>query len=534
MNDVVAQLTQFILQYSVKQRIIITAIILLFFSVVVTLVMWANKTEYEVLFANLEPQDASEIVSSLSNDKIKYRLENGGTTIYVQQNMVDELKIRFHNQGVSSNMPQGFDDIFDPEKTNLGETSTMQRIKIIRAKEGELMKTLNSMTWIKSSRVHLNVPERRLFEDDRRGSASVFLVLNRSTIPEAQVASIPALIASSTDGITAEDVRVMDSRGNLLYDGKDDDNLGMSGTQWELTSKVEKSLKNKVRNIVESSVGFGNSSVQVGVELNFDQIQQTIQDIDPDNVTVLSEEIINESSNDNIDSSNTAVENSTTNYEFSKSTQNIVKGSGSIKRLSVAVAVNGSYASVPGENGDMEQQYTPLTQQELDDLETLVRGAIGYNEERGDVVSVVNMKFADPVVYESSFLDNFKSTDLWKDIFTYILIGVGLFMGFNLIKGLMNTDATSKLLLPLELQKAEIAKREAARGGDLALASGGAKKISEPEEEIDEDLYIAKLSPEARAKMKANDKMTRDVIEFAKENPEQVTGLMRAWLANKN
>lgn len=522
MNEVVAQLTQFFLQYSLKQRAIIVAIMVGFLSIVIALLMWANKTEYELLFSNLAPQDASEIVTGLSNDKIKYRLENSGTTIYVQQDKMNELRIRFHSLGAGSNAPQGFDDIFDPDKQNIGETTNMQRVKIIRAKEGELMKTLNSMVWIKASRVHLNIPERRLFEDDRRGSASVFLILSRPSVQESQIKSVPALIAGSIDGIQPEDVRVMDSRGNLLYNGEKENSLGLSGTQWELTNSISKELRLKVRNIVESSVGYGNSNVQVALELNFDQIQQTIEDIDPDDVTVLSEEIINESNQDNIDSSTAVVENSITNYEFSKTVKNIVHGTGNIKRLSVAVAVNGKYETIIGPDDEETQQYIPRTSQELKDLTTLVKSAIGFNKERGDVVSVINMRFADPIVYEENIMDNISDFGMWKEIFMYLLIGFGLFMGFNLIKGLMNTEATSKILIPFELQNKNLAS------GAL-IASAKIEKV--PEEEIDEDIFIAKLSPEARARMKANDKMTQDVIKFAETNPEQVTGLMRSWLA---
>ncbi len=470
MNEVVAQLTQFFLQYSIKQRLVIAGIIVGFLSIVIVLLMWANKTEYEVLFTNIDSEDANFIVTNLSNDKIKYRVENGGSTIYVQQDKVDDLRLRFHEQGVGSNEPPTFDKIFDPEKQNLGETSMMQRIKINRAREGELMKTLNSMDWIKASRVHLNIPERRLFEDDRRGSASVFLVLSRPSVKESQIKSIPALISGSIDGIQPADVRVMDSHGNLLYNGEKENTLGLSGTQWEMTNAVAKAMKMKVRNIVESSVGFGNSNVQVDMELNFDQVQQTIQDIDPDKVAVLSEEIVNESNQDNVDSSTAAIENSVTNYEFSKTTRNIVHGTGNIKRLSVAVAVNGKFETVTGPDGEETKKYIPRTPQELEDLTTLVKGAVGYNEERGDVVTVINMRFADPMVYESSFVDNFKDFDMWKEIFTYLLIGIGLFMGFNLVKGLMNTEATSKILIPFELQKQALEGRKAADGTLLAAA----------------------------------------------------------------
>ncbi|MCB0281039.1 MAG: flagellar M-ring protein FliF [Calditrichaeota bacterium] len=529
MNQIVAQLTQFFLQYSLKQRIIITSLVLVFLSTVIAFIMWANKTEYEVLFTNLNPQDASEIVTNLSNDKIKYRLENGGTTIYVQQDMVNELRIRFHNQGVDNNSPMGWEEIFDKDKTNMGETSTMQRVKIIRAKEGELMKTLNLMSWIKSSRVHLNIPERRLFEDDRRGSATAVLTLSGASESESQLQSIPALIANSVEGISPADVTVVDSRGNLLYNGEEETNMGSTGNQWELSGKVEKEIKSKVRNLVETSIGYGNSSVQVNVDLNFDQVQQTIEDIDPDDVTVLSEEIYNQAAQEDKDSSNSSSESSITNYEFSKTVRNIVHGIGNINRLSVAVAVNGTYKTVTDANGDEKREYIPRTQKELDDLTTLVRSAVGYNEQRGDVVSVINTQFADQPIYEVSFLEELKAFDLWKDILTYILVGVGLLLGFNLIKAVLNSDATSKLFLPVDVNKKSL---KDGKMPEFSLTTS--KNTPEEEEELSEDLYIAKLSPEARARMRANDKMTKDVIKFAQDNPEQTTGLMRAWLAERN
>ncbi len=522
MNELVANLTQFVMQFTPKQRLIVTGVALLFFSAVVALLMWANRTEYELLFANMDPQDASEVVTELSNDKIRYRLENGGTTIYVQQDMVDQLRIRFHEFGGGAGQPKGWDDIFDPEKNNIGETTTMTRIKIIRAQEGELEKTINMMTWVKNSRVHLNIPDRRLFEEDRKGSASVTLTLARGGVSDKQLQSIPQLVAHSVESISPEDVTVVDSHGNLLYNGEAENTLGQSGTQWELTKNVERELSRKVRNILEASVGMGNVKVQVGAELNFDQVQKTIQDIDPDDVTVVSEEIINEATHDNTDSSVATAENSTTNYEFSKVVQNIVTGTGNIRRLTVSVLVNGEYVPVNG-NED-EKEYKPRSQEDLDKLTALVKNAIGYNEKRGDQVTVVNMRFADPPVYDDGVVDIIKSPDLWKQLLTFILVAAGLYMAFNLLKGLMNSEATSKILLPIEIQHKAMEEK---RKTELAM-----KGLTE-EEELDENDYISKLSPEARARLRANDKMTQEVLKYAKDHPEQATSLMRAWLTQK-
>jgi len=523
MNEAFAQLVQFFLQYSLKQRLIISGILIAFLSIVFTLVMWSNRTEYDLLFANLDPQDASEIVTGLSADKIKYRLETGGTTIYVQQDMVDELRIKYHDKNGGTNSPQGWDKVFEPGKANLGETSTMQRMKIIRAQEGELETSINMITWVRNSRVHLNIPERRLFEDDRRGSASVILNLKTPNISEIQLKSIPSMVSHSVDGISEEDVSVVDAHGNLLYNGEEGSSLGETGTQWELTKQLEKDIKVKVRNLVETNVGYGNASVQVGVELNFDQVKKTIKDINPDDVTVLSEEIINENSNDNTDSSAATTENSTTNYEFSKVVSNIVQGVGTIKRLSVSVLVNGKYQSSKDANGEALKTYVPLVQNDLNNLTQLVKAAIGFDEKRGDIVSVINMRFADKPVYESSFLDNFKDFDIWKQLITYILIAIGLFMGFTLVKGFMNSDVTNKILLPFEVNKKSLSPAH----------SRPKLRVPEEEEELSEDLYISKLSPEARAKIKAKDKMTQSVISFANEHPEQATSLLRGWLTKE-
>ncbi len=532
MNQIISQLTDFFLQYSLKQRLIIAGVLVAFLSIVIALVLWANKTEYDLLYANLDPAEASEIVTSLNNDKIKYRLENGGTTIYVQQDMADEMRIRFRAQGFGSNTPKGWDDIFSSENSSMGETTTITNMKIKRALEGELMKTLNMMTWIKSSRVHLNIPQRRLFDDESRGSASVYLTLNHAMpISDSQLKGIPALVANSVDGVKPEDVIVVDSAGNLLYSGEEGVGVGQSGNQWELTRNIEKELKTKVRSLIETAVGFGNASVQVAAELNFDQVQQTIEDIDPDDVTVLSEEIYSESQQDNADSSAVAVENSTTNYEFSKVVRNIIQGTGNVKRLSVSVAVNGRYDTIVDENGNETQQYVPRSPEEIEALTTLVKGAVNFNEDRGDVVNVIHTRFADPPVYEDNFMDEFTSPQLWKDIIYYIVIALAMFMAFRLLKGILTgTEVTKKILLPLEMER----KRAQISSGEYDEQ----KKLKEAEEEFEAEMltdsYMKKLSPEARAKMRAKDKMTREVLKFTGEKPDQATNLLRAWLMEAN
>ncbi|MBT8386161.1 MAG: flagellar M-ring protein FliF [Ignavibacteria bacterium] len=521
MNQIISQLTEFFLQYSIRQRMIIFAVLIGFLSAVVSLVLWANRTEYDLLYSNLDPTAASSIVDDLRNSKIKFRLDNGGTSVLVPKDQVAELRLKYVQTGYLSDSVSGY-ELF--EKNNMGMTTFMQHLNLKRALEGELTRTINQFPEVKQSRVHLVVPEDRLFEDQKSGSASIVLhMVPGASLNHNQINGIAALVANSVEGIESEDVVVMDSQGNVLIEGpKDTGQMGQVGNQYDLKRSIEKEFQDKVTEIVEGIVGKKNAVVQVSTELNFDQVERTLEEIDPENVAIVSEQKYTETSTNKTDSSDMVVENLGTNYEFSKKYEKFISNTGGIKRLTVAVLVNGNYITQENEEGEAVQEYFPRSDQELGQIAALVRSAVGYSEERGDIVEVQNMKLVNGngvITSNEEYFSDGLPMDFWMNLINYILIGLGLLFGFYLLKGLLKSSVT-QFGLP-------------APAGTPALNQPNASRRSFAEEEVSEDIYMKKLSPEARAKLRAKDRMTEEVIAFAEESPENATNLVRSWLTQQ-
>lgn len=532
MADFLNNSREYFFQYTIRQRLLIIGVLLGIISSTITLVMWANRPEYELLYSNLTPESAGAIVEDLRNEDIKFKLENGGKTIYVPQEYISEMRIKFAQSGYISDGVAGY-EIF--ENSNMGMTTFMQKVNLRRALEGELTRTINQFPGVKASRIHLVIPESKLFEEKKQGKASVVLHLNPgSGLSSDQISGITKLVANSVDGIESGDVVVLDSKSNVLGGmSKESEVMGSVGNQWELQSSIEKELQNKVKAIVAGVVGSQNSVVKVSVDMNFDQIERTVEEIDPDNVVPISEKTYTESSFNVDDSSNFTAEDITTNYELSKKQERFVSTPGTIKRVTVAVLVNGEYLVSEDENGEKTSEYIPRKEEELVTIASLVKSAVGYTEERGDVVEVKNLRFsADTSVEDEMYFQDVIQQEMWEKYITYGLLGLAILLGFILVRTLFKSGL-EKLALPGGSLPAALPMNTPVANG-ATLPSGQVMapgmKIPEPEAEISEDFYIKKLSPEARAKLKAKDRMTADVIEFAKEKPEDTSKLIRSWL----
>jgi flagellar M-ring protein FliF len=522
MDQILIQFKEFIAQYTIRQKLIMGLVILTILSSVIAMVMWANRTEYDLLYSGLDAGSAGAIVEDLRGSKIKYRLENGGTSVYVPKDQVAELRLKYVQSGYLKDAVSGY-ELF--EENNLGMTTFMQRLNLKRALEGELMRTINQFPEVKMSRIHLVMPENRLFEDENNTSASVVLHLQSGARLKAnQLNGIAALVANSVEGLNVQDVVVMDARGDVLIENNDEEKtLGKVGHQYELKIALEEKLQDKVKDIMESVVGHGNSVVKVSADLNFDQLERTIRDFDPERGVVISEDKSVENSQDLVDSSNFALENVTTNYEYTEKTEHFVSNSGEIERLTIAVLVNGRYKLNENPEGETSSEYVPRSVEEIEQITALVKTAVGFSEERGDVVQVQNMKFGyNTSQPKSDFTSDNFSWEMLKPLLTYLLIGIGLLMAYRLIKGMFNATVD------------QFAIAVPARGTAGALGKGGgsagALPEAEPEVELPDDAFMKKLSPEARAKMKAKDKMTEAVLEFTEESPDNAAALLRSWL----
>lgn len=513
-------------RYSVTQRIVIVVIFIGILSSIISLLVWASRPEFEVLYSDIDPSGASAIVSELRGMKIQYKLENNGRTILVPVENVAELRLKFADSGYTSQKVSGY-EVFDNVKN--GMTNYMQEINMRRALEGELIKTIIQFPEVRNCRVHLVLPENNLFEQESKGSASVVLYLKQGhNINPSQVKGITALVSNSVKGIAAQDVVVVDADGNLLtHNQNEDDILSSTGSQWDIKHQEEVKLQSKIKDIVESIVGRQNAVVKVNMDMNFEKIERTTELPDPDNVVVVSEESHIESSNssDTVTNANNRRqnENTITNYEIGQTREHYVSSVGSIKRVSVAVLLNGKYKTTTGEKGAITKEYVPWSSKDLTQITALVKSAIGFNESRGDVVEVQNIELENAGIdLDRDYFIQADRQEMMQNLINKGLMFLGIIAGYMVIRKLLKSSQTA-LNLPVTAGHRNYVQMGESAAAPVILPA-------EEEAEIPEDIYIKKLSPEAKAKLKAKDKMTTNVVEYAKSSPEDAAKLIRSWL----
>ncbi len=392
------------------------------------------KPRYETLYMGLDANEAGQVVEKLKEDKVPYHLEDGGTSIAVPRKDIYDIRLRLASEGLPRSGTLGY-EIFD--KTNLGMTDFLQKVNFRRALEGELSKSICSIHEVKSARVHLVIPEPHLFlEDKKEATASVILNLygNRS-ISDRQVEGIAYLVSSSVEGLHPENVTILDSSGRLLSEKNYGDGVGaLSSSQIEIQRNVEAYLENKARGMLDPVIGQGKSVLSISAQLNFEQVEKTMENYDPDNLAIRSEEKSQEKSsetNTNAEGSgkttSNSSENTVTNYEVNKTVQHIVSQMGNISKLSVAVVVDGAYRTPVGGGGDAAPQYVPRTQEELNKITNIVKGAVGFDPLRNDIFEIANVAFENKpeIEEEPGFLTTVFSpnrVDDWLDIGLKVLL----------------------------------------------------------------------------------------------------------------
>jgi flagellar M-ring protein FliF len=377
---------------------------------IVALVVWANKIDYQPLYFNLSPEDAGAVVSELKNRKVSYRLSGDGNSILVPSGLVYDLRLALASKGLPQGGGVGF-EIFD--RSHLGTTEFVQKINYRRALQGELARTINEFAEVEQSRVHVTIPERSLFtENEEKARASVVLKLRPgSRLKESQVQGIIHLVAGSVEQLEPDGVTVVDYQGKIL--------AGLSGgstaarkasTRHEMRSSLEQKLERAVQSMLEVVVGPGKAIVRVSAQLDFQEVERTEESYDPDSAAVRSEQRADEKS---VGSSPLAAgvpgtaegapsvasakefkkSNETINYELNRTTKRIVEPSGEVRKLSVAVLLDGTYKTATNDDGEEVREYIPRSDEEMNKYVSIVRKAIGYDADRGDEVEVVNVPF---------------------------------------------------------------------------------------------------------------------------------------------
>jgi flagellar M-ring protein FliF len=368
---------------------------------------WAQKIDYQVLFANLSPEGAGSIVIKLKEQRIPYELAGGGSTVLVPAEKVYELRLALAGEGLPVGGHVGF-EIFD--KTDFKATEFVQRLNYQRALQGELARTIGEFREVERARVLVVMPKDSLFvEDQRRPSASVLLKL-RSMLPPDKVEGIVHLVASAVEGLTPEQVTVVDTSGKVLFKGPNqaDQAALYTSNNLDYQRQLEAKIGGRVQSMLEGIVGKGKAIVRVSANIDFERIDYSEEKYDPDSSVVRSTQRRSESSEKGPSNAATAPvmtfeQNTGTgqesqakfqkrdevvNYEIDKVMRHVMRPSGTIERLSVAAAVDGTYEVTTAEDGTSTKNYVPRSQEELQEFEKIVKRAIGFDVDRGDQVYV--------------------------------------------------------------------------------------------------------------------------------------------------
>jgi flagellar M-ring protein FliF len=512
------------------------------------LILRVTSPQMTPLFTDLTVEDSTAIVKDLERQGIAYELKNDGAIVMVARDQVARVRMRLAEGGLPKGGGIGY-EIFDKSDA-LGVTSFVQNINHLRAMEGELARTIRSIERVQAARVHLVLPERPLFSREKvEPSASIVLKV-RGTLESQQVRAIRHLVASAVNGLKPERVSVVDEAGRLLADGAAgaSDNEP-SGHAEERQAAYERRLRQEIESIVSSVVGPGRARVQLTADFDFNRITQTSDQFDPEG-RVLRSSQTREEQNTTTDGREGQVtvgnelpggqrppapapegqqpvqrdqskkSEEIANYEISRTTKTEVIEGARIKRVSVAVLVDGTYAK--GDGGEVA--YQPRTSEEIQRIGALVRSAIGFDQKRGDQVEVINLRFAEAPMTPiseptgwSSYLQ-FTKDDILRTVEWVVMGLLGLVVVLVVVRPLVR-----RILAPedgMTAQAAAPALVPAAAGNAPALADGVPTITNHTARMID----IAQVQGQVHAQS------IERVGELAQKNPHETVAIIRQWL----
>ncbi|HEX2960365.1 MAG: flagellar basal-body MS-ring/collar protein FliF [Bacteroidota bacterium] len=509
---------------SLQQRLIIGGVVLATVILLGFILFAFNEPNYSALFTNLAPEDASKVVEHLTSQKIPYKIEDNGQTIRVPKEKVYETRLALAGKGIPSSGIVGY-EIFD--KNTMGMSEFMQKLNFKRALEGELARTIMQVEGVEGVRVHIVFPQKSVFkEEEKEPTASVVLKLrNSQNITKNNIVAISNLISGSVEGLRPGKVTILDTHGRLLSKELDESPLAASSSkQYEIKQSVENYLAQKAQSLLDNVLGYGNAIVQVNADLDFNQVEKTMETYDPESQVAVSEQTVKSSSGGKAsgDSTQQSNENATTNYEISRTVQKVVEGTGTIKRLSLAAVINGTPKEVKkGENTEIV--YEPRSDDQMKKLENIIKNSIGIDSTRKDQFSIVSIPFetkmGDDTKGGSSIFDNM---DKWTNLLLiFVAVGASMFI----LKGLLNKIKNERIIIgtvgeSADVQLLEMPSVEAPQTGNqpaLLKKKKAPAAIGDIEDEITED---------AAQKLVQQEK----IANYVAKNPADAAKLINSWL----
>ena len=520
-------------------------------AVMAALWMWSRQLDYGVLYSNLSDRDGGAIIASLQKMNVPYKFAEGGGALLVEKGKVAEARLRLAAEGLPKGGTVGF-ELMDNQK--FGTSQFAEQINYQRALEGELARSINSISAVESARVHLALPKPSLFvRDQKKPSASVVLSLHRGrSIDEGQVSAIVHLISSSVPELSVKSITVVDQAGKLLS-AANSGTRGLDVSQLKYAQEIEQGYVRRIEAILQPLMGTANVHAQVAAEIDFSVVENTDEKYRP-NQTPGSAAIRSQQSSDSSQSGASAAggipgalsnqppvnpaapialpaasaasaadvappaatppgntrKDGTTNYELDRTIRHVQQGAGSIKRLSVAVVVN--YRGSVDAQGKRTAQ--ALSAVELEQVNNLVKEAMGFSADRGDSLNVVNSAFVSDVT-ETVVLPLWKqpeNIELAKTAGQYALIGMlALFAWFALFRPLLR-----KHLAPPQAALSAPASQD-------ALPPGAKQPV--PAE------LLAQVQEQQGQRHLENVKYAQ---ELSLKDPQMIAMLMNHWMNKKD
>jgi flagellar M-ring protein FliF len=477
MKAFIQQLTQLWKQLGLNQRVTIAVATLGIVAGLVGLVVWSHQPDMQLLYGKLSEKDAAEVAEAVQAAAVPYELRGGGSAIYVPADQVHTLRLQLAAKGVPAGEGVGF-EIFD--RANFGISDFVQRTNYARALQGELSRTISQLQGVSAARVLIVVPENRLLFSDVKAkpTASVFI---EGSISTPGVNSIRHLVANAVEGLRADDVAVVDNRGNVLTDGlKDDPQLGTASSQMKLRKSVEDYLAQKVETMLATVVGAGNAVVRVSADLDVESTTRTEEKFDPDGQVIRNEQTEEDSTLTNeVDKSEGGTvgtasnvpgqpaaetagkggtgrnseqtrKNKTMTYEINRTITNAVRAPGTVSRISAAVFI--------------AAKAEPRAAAEIESLRKMVVNALGVKaadeKEIAKIVTLEEVAFeAVPTVKKGAMDFVLGHADLLKNGLAVLVAVALVFVFLRMVKKAQPDE------IPIEILSPEKVQAEAAGAG---------------------------------------------------------------------
>ncbi len=507
-------------------------------------ILRVSRPDMGVLFSDLSMQDSSAVVRELDARGIAYETKGeSGQTVMAPRADLAKLRMDLAGKGLPSQGGVGY-EIFDKGDA-FSSTSFVQNVNHLRAMEGELARSIRAIGRVQGARVHLVIPERRLFERDREAPSAAIVVKLMGDLDPSQVRAIRHLAASAVEGLKPERVSIVDERGRLLADGARGAEAEGAGLMEERQGGIERRLRAQIEEIVAGIVGQGRARVQVAAEMDLNRVESRSESFDPESRVVRSTQTRSENSQTGGGEGQVTVGNElpgagqgqgqtaqkdqsqkneeTTNYEISRVTRVETLEGGRLKRLSVAVVVDGLY--VPGPDG--KTVYQPRPPAEIERIAALVRTAVGFDKARGDQVEVVNLRFAETPAAgeftEPGLLQSLMSPskeEVMRMVELAVLSLLTLIVLMAVVRPLL------KRVLESEAPMAAII----GPAGALALAGGSEAAAGEGGAEPARVSSTNKFLESAKINGQIQAETVERVVDMVRASPTETVEVLRNWI----